>query len=441
MTKHNITKQSITAQTTVTRLSHDGRGIAQINGKKTFIENALPGETVTFTYTKRHGRYDEGKATEIHIASPDRVEPLCQHFTICGGCALQHMSSNAQLELKQQMLLEQLQHFGGVQPKEILPPITANHWGYRRKARLGVKYVNKKETVLVGFREKNGRYLADLTHCEVLHPKVGNLIEPLKQLIKGLKAYQQIPQIEVAIGDDATALIFRHMEPLINEDLQQLINFAQQHQFDLYLQPGKPETIHIIWPPEKVQRLHYQLPAYQIEYSFHPTDFTQVNYEINQQMVARALELLQPHNTDQILDLFCGLGNFTLPIAKQAAAVVGIEGSNEMVERATKNAANNNITNIQFYAANLTESLTSASWMQKSYDKILLDPPRTGALEIIKQLPALNAKRIVYISCNPSTLARDAGELITQGYKLLKAGIMDMFPHTHHVEAIALFEK
>ena len=431
----------VTAEAIITGLSHDGRGITQINGKKVFIENALPGEKVTFNYTKHHSRYAEGKAIDSQIRSLDRVEPLCQHFTICGGCALQHMSNATQLQLKQQMLLEQLQHFGGIQPKEILPPLVANQWGYRRKARLGVKYVAKKEAVLVGFREKNGRYLADLKRCEVLHPKVGTLIEALKSLISSLAAYQTIPQIEIAVGDDATALIFRHMEPLNKEDIDKLINFGKQHQLDIYLQPGKPETTHIIYPVDKPHRLHYRLPAYNIEFSFHPADFTQINYEINQQMVARALDLLQPQATDHILDLFCGLGNFTLPIAKQVAKVIGVEGAAEMVARAKENATQNNIHNVEFYAANLAGDLSSAPWLQQKYDKILLDPPRTGALEIIKQLQSINAKRIVYISCNPATLARDTGELVAQGYKLLKAGIMDMFPHTHHVEAIALFEK
>jgi len=431
----------VTAEAIITGLSHDGRGITQINGKKVFIENALPGEKVTFNYTKHHSRYAEGKAIDSQIRSLDRVEPLCQHFTICGGCALQHMSNATQLQLKQQMLLEQLQHFGGIQPKEILPPLVANQWGYRRKARLGVKYVAKKEAVLVGFREKNGRYLADLKRCEVLHPKVGTLIEALKSLISSLAAYQTIPQIEIAVGDDATALIFRHMEPLNKEDIDKLINFGKQHQLDIYLQPGKPETTHIIYPVDKPHRLHYRLPAYNIEFSFHPADFTQINYEINQQMIARALDLLQPQETDHILDLFCGLGNFTLPIAKQVAKVIGVEGAAEMVARAKENATQNNIHNVEFYAANLAGDLSSAPWLQQKYDKILLDPPRTGALEIIKQLQSINAKRIVYISCNPATLARDTGELVAQGYKLLKAGIMDMFPHTHHVEAIALFEK
>lgn len=427
--------------TTILSLSHDGRGIAEINGKKIFIENALPGEEVTFVYTKRHGRYDEGKAIDILTPSPARVEPLCPHFSICGGCALQHISAPGQLQLKQDMLLEQLRHFGGAQPAEILPPLTANSWGYRHKARLGVKYVHKKAAVLVGFREKNGRFLADLRRCEVLHPKIGHLIENLKILIKDLHAYQSIPQIEVAAGDDAGALIFRHLAPLNNEDINRLIAFGQQHDIDIYLQPNKPENLRLIWPPDKPQRLTYQLPAYALTFAFHPTDFTQINPAINRQMIERALNLLEVNANDIILDLFCGLGNFTLPLAKYAGKVTGVEGSAAMIARAQENAERNNIHNVEFFVANLAESVNHAPWLKQNYNKILLDPPRTGALEIIKQLAELAAEKILYVSCNPATLARDAKELIAQGYKLTQAGIMDMFPHTQHVEAIALFIK
>lgn len=428
-------------EVTINSLSHDGRGIAQLAGKKIFIENALPGENVIFNYTKRHGRYDEGKAIHILSPSPDRVEPRCPHFSVCGGCSLQHINSDAQLKFKQQMMLEQLKHFGGVQPQEILPPLTGNPWGYRRKARLGVKYVTKKEALLVGFREKNGRFLADLKQCDVLHPQVGHLIEALKTLISGLDAFQTIPQIEVAVGDDATALIFRHMEPLSETDQQQLIQFGKTHQLIIYLQPGKPESAHVIWPNDKTDRLHYCLPAYSIEFNFHPTDFTQINSDINRQMVERALALLALQKNEQVLDLFCGLGNFTLPMAQHTAHVTGVEGSLEMVARAKENAVKNHIDNVTFYAADLSQDLSTAPWLQKHYDKILLDPPRTGALEIIKQLRPIKANRIVYISCNPATLARDAGELVAQNYTLLKAGILDMFPHTQHVEAIAVFVR
>ena len=430
-----------TLETTITKLSHDGRGIAQIKGKTTFIENALPGETVTFQLTRRHNKYDEGKAVEIIQPSPDRVEPKCRHFMVCGGCALQHMSHERQRQLKQEGLLEQLQHFGGVQPQTVLPPLIGNAWGYRRKARLGVKYVAKKQTVLVGFREKNGRYLAELNRCEVLHPSVGAIIEDLKSLISQLDAYQTLPQIEVAVSDESTALVFRHMEPLSETDQNKLIAFAQQKNIIVYLQPGKPETVHLLWPPQADPLLYYQLPEHTLTLAFHPTDFTQINTDINRQMVTRAVELLALKPTDRVLDLFCGLGNFTLALARHCAAVIGVEGATEMVRRAEKNAEINKLTNVQFYAADLAAETIHAPWMQLAFDKILLDPPRSGALAIIKQFPKLHPRRILYISCNPATLARDTAELVNQGYQLLQAGIMDMFPHTHHVETIAVFAK
>lgn len=425
----------------ITALSHDSRGIAQINGKTIFIEGALPGEEVLFSYTKQRGKYDEGKIVEIITPSPERVTPLCQHFGICGGCAMQHLSSEAQLALKQKTLLEQLKHFGNIQPQKILPPLTGPAWAYRRKARLGVKYVIKKQTVLVGFREKNGRYLADIKRCEILHPSVGPKIHLLQTLINQLKGYNQIPQIEVAIGDEATALIFRHMTPLESSDITQLIAFGQTHNIHIYLQPSKPSSIHCIWPDVKLNRLYYRLPKYQLELGFHPTDFTQINAEINCQMIDQALNLLAPHANDRILDLFCGLGNFTLPIAQQCMEAIGVEGDLELVGRAQENAQRNNISNAYFHQADLTTDFNSANWTQGGFTKILLDPPRSGALEIVQTLSRWNAERIVYVSCNPATLARDAGELAKQGYHLQCAGIIDMFPQTHHVEAMCLFTK
>lgn len=425
----------------ITGLSHDGRGIAHINGKTTFIENALPDEEVAFVYLRRHNKYDEGKTVEVKQASPSRVTPLCEHFTICGGCALQHMDSETQIQLKQKMLLEQLQHFGGVIPESILPPLTGNLWGYRRKARLGVKYVAKKQRVLVGFREKNGRYLADLERCVVLHPSVGNLITALKELVQSLTIYQQIPQIEVGVTDDTTALIFRHMQPVVESDLNLLVEFSKTHNIDLYLQPGAPSSAHLVWPENKPPRLFYQLPEYNLELGFFPTDFTQINASINQQMLARALQLLEPKAEDRILDLFCGIGNFTLPLARYCKEVIGVEGAAESIDRAKENAAHNNVTNAHFYHADLNTDFTQALWAQGNFTGILLDPPRTGALNIVQHIAKFNAKRIVYVSCNPATLARDAKELVEQGYRLKQAGIMDMFPHTHHVEAIALFVR
>ena len=428
-------------QTLITALTHDARGIATIDGKTVFIEGALPGETVEFIYTKKRGKFDEAKVTEIIHQSPERVEPRCQHFGVCGGCALQHLSSEGQIALKQKLLLDQLEHFGKVQPEIILKPLIASAWAYRRKARLGVKYVVKKNAVLVGFREKNGRYLADLKRCEILHSSVGSLITPLQQLISKLAAYEHIAQIEVAIGDNATVLIFRNMVNLSIEDNQKLTDFAKQHNLIIYLQPNKPDSIHCIWPNDNPPTLFYQLPDYQITLDFLPNDFTQVNADINQQMIKQALKLLEPNENDRILDLFCGLGNFTLPLAKAAAYVVGVEGDAGLVQRAQANANKNNMSNVAFYQADLTADISSLPWAQEGFNKILLDPPRTGALEIMPKLAQLNADKIIYVSCNPATLARDAGELTRLGYKLKTTGIMDMFPHTHHVEAMCLFVK
>lgn len=433
--------QTFPTTTSITALSHDGRGIAHINGKTTFIENALPNETVSFVYTKHHSKYDEGRAIEIINSVPERAEPKCQHYGVCGGCSLQHISSAAQLDIKQKMLLEQLKHFGNVQPETILPPLTGSIWGYRRKARLGVKYVAKKNAVLVGFREKNNRFLADLKRCEVLHPSVGNLIGELKLLITDLKAYQQIAQIEVAVSDNETALIFRHMAPLVKEDLEKLINFAKAHNLKIYLQPGNPQTVHLLWPEQGDEYLHYNLSEYDLTFAFQPTGFTQVNTEINQQMVKRTLELMELKNTDRVLDLFCGIGNFTLPIARSCAEVIGVEGDADLVKQAEKNAQHNSISNAKFYKADLMADWNVATWAKNSFNKVLLDPPRTGALEVMQHITQFKAERIVYVSCNPATLARDAGVLVQSGYRLAAAGIMDMFPHTHHVEALAVFIK
>lgn len=424
---------------TIEKLSHDGRGIAHLDGKTIFVENALPGETVVIEIFRKHRRYAEAKIINIIQASPERVTPPCEHFTMCGGCQLQHMHPDAQIALKEKTLLEQLQHFAKTQPKIVLPALRGPTLGYRHKARLGVRYVIKKEALFVGFREKNGRYLADIKQCEVLQPKVGLLISPLKILIRSLDAYQHIAQIEVAIGDKETALIFRHLIDLSDKDKQLLIDFAKAHQIQIYLYPNPPQKIHKLWPEDNNEFLTYTYGD--ITYYFYPLDFTQINPVINQQMLQRALELLELNNEDKVLDLFCGLGNFTLPIAKQCHHVTGIEGSSEMIERAKYNAGKNNITNAEFHVANLAEPNPHVIWAKQNYDKVLLDPPRTGALEIIPLFKQWNPKRIVYVSCNPATLARDVGEFVKLGYQLQSAGVMDMFPHTSHVESIALLTR
>lgn len=426
----------------ITGFSHEGRGIAHINGKITFIDNALPGETVLIAYTKKRGSYHEAKSTQIIKASKDRVLPGCPHYDNCGGCSLQHLSNQSQLRHKVSTLVDQLRHFTDTQP-ELLPLLIGPSWGYRRRARLGVKYVAKKQTVLVGFREKNGRYLAELQTCKTLDPRIGRLLIPLQELIHKLKAFQAIPQIEVALGDEILGLVFRHLIPLDDSDQMQLKNFAEQHCIQLYLQPGNENSTHCIWPKNpKLLSYHLENKGYKrLELLFEPKHFVQINAEINQMMIQRAMELLSPNFSDRILDLFCGLGNFSLPLATRCQFVVGVEGYAELVERAEANAKHNAIKNTQFYTADLTGSILKETWAQQTFNKILLDPPRSGALEIISQIAHWNVERIVYVSCNPASLARDAKELINQGYSLEKAGIMDMFPQTHHSEAICLFTK
>ncbi|MFN7096263.1 MAG: 23S rRNA (uracil(1939)-C(5))-methyltransferase RlmD [Gammaproteobacteria bacterium] len=421
-------------------LSHDGRGVAHINGKTTFISGALPQETVTAQYTNKRSQFDEAKMIDVITASTERAQPPCQHFGVCGGCSLQHMSPTLQIQHKQQTLLNQLQHFGHITPEQILPPITGPTLGYRRKARLGVRYVRKKQRLLVGFREMNGRYLADLQQCEVLDPRVGKKLTELATLIGKLKHYDHIPQIEVAAGDKQVALIFRHMVTLDEDEKQQLCDFGQVHQFDIYLQPAGMDSIHKIFPDDNSLRLSYTLQNEDLELLFHPADFTQVNSNINQQMIQQALHLLALSPTDNVLDLFCGLGNFTLPMAKHCQHVTGIEGDAAMVKRGYENAAHNKLNNVTFYSANLMEDFTHAPWFKADYDKVLLDPPRAGAQEIVTHLAKLHVKRIVYVSCHPATLARDAGILMQHGYRLKCVGVMDMFPHTEHVESIAMFE-
>jgi len=421
-------------------LSHDGRGIARINGKIAFIDNALPNEEIQFTYTKHHNKYDEGIATKIITPSPDRVQPQCQYSSICGGCNQQHIAHHLQLKIKQNTVLEQLQHFGNIQPESILPPLTGPIFGYRHKARLSVKYVLKKNKILVGFHEKNGRYIADIDSCAILHPSVGIIIKQLSNLIATLKSYQHIPQIEIAVSHDTTALSFRNLENLCAEDENKIKNFAQQYNFYIYLQPSNVNHLQLLYPePSSIPNyLTYQIPQHQIELLFLPTDFTQINYSINLQMINLAIQLLEPNKQDHILDLFCGLGNFTLPIARQCHSITAIEGNQALIDHANNNALYNNITNTKFYCADLSKPLPS-NFDYHEYNKILLDPPRTGALEIVTNINKFNAKQIVYISCNPATLARDSKILNTADYTLKTLGIIDMFPHTKHIETIALF--
>ena len=421
-------------------LSHDGRGVTHVDGKTTFVDGALPGEEISFLYTHKSRKYDEGRLCEIFSASPERVEPRCAHFEVCGGCRLQHQAADRQILAKQRALLDNLERIGKVVPARILDPLSGPEWGYRSKARLGVKYVKKKGRVLVGFREKRTPYLADIRRCEVLHPSVGERIAPLAALIQSMQARERIAQIEVAVGDDSSVLVLRNLDPLSTADCDALENFARATGLHIYLQPAGPDSIELLWPD--ASQLSYRLPAFAVELRFLPTDFIQVNRAINQPMIEQALSLLEIGATHRVLDLFCGLGNFTLPIARQAAHVTGVEGDAGLVQRARDNALHNGIEHVDYHVVDLNEDPGTQTWMQASYDRILLDPPRSGAEKMVRHLAKLGAERIVYVSCHPGSLARDAGVLVNeQGYVLMAAGVMDMFPHTAHVESMALFVR
>jgi len=425
----------------VTAMSSEGRGIAHVDERTVFIDQALPGERVLFKYTRLTKNIAEGRVVEVLHSSDLRVQPKCSAFEMCGGCSLQHMSSKTQVELKQNMLQDQLKH-NGVIAEQVLPPLLGPEYGYRHKARLGVRYVHKKEKVLVGFRERSSSFITDTKQCEVLHPSVGLIVTELAECINQLDAKRLIPQIEVAVGDNQTVLVFRHLEELNGSDRKILSDFCETHSLVCYLQAGKPDDLELL-TPQQAEALYYKLPEVDVKIEFQPSDFTQVNPEINRRMVLNAIEYLQLDKTDNVLDLFSGLGNFSLAMARYSRQVTAVEGSAVMVKKARHNAQLNNITNAEFIYADLySEEVLSAPWLKQQYDKILLDPPRSGAAAILPALKKIQASTIVYVSCHPATLARDAAVLVHElGYRLKQAGIMNMFPHTGHVESIAVFVK
>lgn len=427
----------------VVNLSHDGKGVARINGKATFIQGALPGEIVEFQYTRVKKDFDEGRLLTVIEPSPLRVEPKCPHYQMCGGCSMQHLNEAEQIHFKQEQLLDLLSRFGHTQPQSVLAPLTSNHWNYRNKARMSVRFVEKKQSAMVGFRERNNpRYITEISQCPVLNAKLDKDIIPLRTLINDMDDKHCIAQIEVAAGDSEIALIFRNMNPLSDNDELKIKEFAAEYDYKIFLQPGGPDSVFCFYPVGANEYLGYSLPDHHIDFQFHPNDFTQVNAALNRSMVNLALELMDLKSSDIVLDLFCGLGNFSLPMAKYCSRVIGVEGSETMVERAYLNARTNHLANVDFYAANLDDVTEVNKLVQQSFNKVLIDPPRSGALEIVKQIDAINPERIVYVSCNPVTLARDTDVLVNQkGYVLEKAGVMDMFPHTAHVESIALFIK
>lgn len=425
----------------VTSFSHEGRGICQIEGKTTFICGALPGETVSFDYKSCRNRYDEGDINTVITASPERVEPKCPHFGTCGGCQLQHISHDKQIVHKKKTFHELLQHHANETLENWLPTLQAEPWGYRRKARLSVKQVDGKGDLLIGFRERRSRYVADMRQCEVLVPEVGQHIDWLRQQLSALEGKRHVAQIEVCASGNETALIIRHLEPLSESDLNQLIEICKQRQYKLYLQPGGYDSVHLVYPADGRFLMQYELPKFDLRFAFHPSGFIQVNDTINQSMVERAIDLLDIQSSDRVLDLFCGIGNFSLAAAKQAAHVTGVEGDELAIELAKQNASINQLSNTHFYQGNLFEVDPHAAWLNQQYNKLILDPPRSGCKEIIPQLSTWKPGKIVYISCNPMTFARDVGLMKQLGYQLDQAGIMDMFPHTEHMEVMGVLTQ
>jgi 23S rRNA (uracil1939-C5)-methyltransferase len=418
-------------------LDAEGRGVAHnAEGKVTFVEGALPGEQVSFEISTRKRSFEVGRLTAVLKSGAGRRSPRCPHFGVCGGCSLQHAEARTQMAAKQRWLEENLARIGKLQPELLLPIVYGPEWGYRHRARLGVRRVPKKGGVLVGFREKRSSYLADLRECAVLAGDAGRLIVPLRELVETLSIRTRLPQIEVAVADNATALVIRHLDPLTDADLARLRTFSRSHGVHVWLQPGGPDTAQPFHPEES--ELYYALPEFGLRLGFRPTDFTQVNYAVNRTLVSRAVRLLDPRPGERIADLFCGLGNFSLPLAARGAQVIGFEARRELVERARRNASANRLA-AQFEAMNLFEPNLAP---YGPFEKLLIDPPREGAVEIARSLPASWPSRIVYVSCDPATLARDAGVLAhVQGFRLAAAGVVNMFPHTAHVESIALFER
>lgn len=430
----------VEADVDIGKLAHDGRGIARINDKVVFVHGALPDERARVRVTRSHRHFDEAGVVELLTRSPQRIEPRCPHFGTCGGCALQHLAPAQQIAAKQAVLADNFARIGKVEPQSWLPPLADQPWGYRRKGRLSVKWVEKKDKLLIGFREIDPRFIADLGECHTLLAEVGLRIGELATLVSSLDARRDIPQIEIAAGDDSVALVFRHLQPLVDADRERLRAFGERSGLAILLQSGGPDSVVALWPDSV--SLSFRLPAHEVDFAFEPLDFIQVNAGMNAKMVDLAIDLLDPQPTDRVLDLFCGLGNFTLPIARRVTDVVGVEGEVALVRRSDANARRNGIVNATFFAADLFQDQRHQDWARRDYDKLLLDPPRSGAAEVLEYLPRKTTRRVVYVSCHPGSLARDAGILVRQhGFTLRQAGVMDMFPHTAHVESIALFER
>ncbi len=430
------------SEAVIESLDHEGVGVAHVDGKVTFIDGGVTGERVVFARRRSRGNFDLGTVTQVLRESPQRTTPRCRYFGVCGGCAMQHVEPAAQVAAKQRVLEDNLARLGKVSPATILSPVIGPAWGYRSRARLSVHFVAKKGGVLVGFHERRSSFVADVMSCEVLPPAISRLIPELREMFTAMRVRDRLPQIELAIGESVTVFVLRHLEPLPEEDLARLRDFADRHGIQWWLQPKGPDSAHPFHPPD-APALDYRLPEFGLSLAFGPTEFTQVNAAVNRVLVKRAVDLLDPRPGERVGDLFCGLGNFSLALATRGADVVGIEGSEPLVARAAANARANGLAErATFLVHDLYGDAQGALERLGPVDKLLIDPPRDGAVEICKGLPDGGPRRIVYVSCSPSTLARDAGVLVNvKGYRLAAAGVVNMFPHTGHVESIALFEK
>ena len=419
-------------------LDPKGRGVGRVDGKTTFVHGALPGEEVVCRRVRRRRSFDEAVVQEVVEASPDRVEPRCRFYERCGGCSLQHLSYDVQLRHKERTLLDALSTAGNVSPRLVMPPLAGSPWRYRRKARLGARYVPGRYGALVGFRERFPNRIADMTDCEVLAAPLGPFVMPLRELVGSLEARARIPQVEVAAGEDTAVLVIRHLDPLSAGDLEAIEAFAIRRGIGVWLQPGGPDTARSFVHAKS--DLHYSLDDGAIRLFFSPLDFVQVNVEVNRALVRQVVSMLAPAPGEKVLDAYCGLGNFSLPLAARGADVTGLEAEIEMVDRANANAAGNALP-ASFHRADLGDDVVVQSWLRRGWDKLLIDPPRSGAEVVVEYVPLARPSRIVYVSCNPDTLARDAARLVHEhGYRLTRAGLVDMFPHTSHIESVTEFE-
>jgi len=421
-------------------LDHEGIGVAHVDGKTIFVDGAITGEDVEYSAYRKKPAWEAAQIVRIEKESAARTSPRCAFFGTCGGCSMQHVEERAQVAAKQRVLEDALWHIARLRPETLLRPLYGLFWGYRHRARMSVRWVPKKGGSLVGFRERKSRYVTDMTSCEVLPPRVSGLLQPLRTLVDSLEMQGRLPQIEVAVGEESVVLVFRVLVPPGAGDAERLREFAVRHGVQLWLQPEGPDSARPYWPPDAPD-LYYTLPEYGLRIAFGPTDFTQVNHAVNRLLVGRALSLLDPRPGETVTDFFCGLGNFTLPVAGRGAEVLGVEGSAGLVARAQQNARANGLAGrCRFAVADLFDAAACAGL--PACDKALLDPPREGAIELVKSFAAKPPSRIVYVACDPATLARDSGVLVhTQGYRLAAAGVVNMFPHTSHVESIALFER